>query len=128
MTVSKNASVYSILVGISMIGLWMMLLSTGQVPELASEPYRIMAHILTEIATGLLLAIGGWALITRRAWGTRLFIFSQGALFYSLIASPGYYIQLGTMPMVIMFVVLLVLNVAILGLLLKRPQEFATQQ
>ena len=107
-----------------MISLWVMLLSTGQVPELATEPYRIMAHILAEVVTAALLLVSGFGLFKQKGWSLKMFLFSQGALFYTLIASPGYYIQLGTAPMVIMFGVLLVITLIFLGLVIQRPEEF----
>jgi hypothetical protein len=124
MKIQRLASIYSILVGISMIGLWIMLLSTGQVPELTTEPYRIMAHILAEVVTAVLLLGSGFGLFTQKTWSAKMFLFSQGALFYTLIASPGYYIQLGTIPMVIMFLALLVITLIFLGLVILRPNEF----
>ncbi len=127
MNIQRLASIYSIFVGISMIGLWVMLLSTGQVPELATEPYRIMAHILAEVVTAVLLLVSGYGLITRRVWSLKMFLFSQGSLFYTLIASPGYYIQLGTAPMVVMFLCLLVITLIFLGLALSRPEAFETE-
>ncbi len=124
MKTARIASIYSIFVGIAMLGLWVMLLSTNQVPELASEPYRIIAHILAEIATAVLLLIGGYGLLKKQTWGMKAFLFSQGALFYTLIASPGYYIQLGAVPIVAMFIILLVITLIFLGQAILRPNEF----
>jgi len=107
-----------------MLGLWVMLLSTNQVPELMSEPYRIIAHILAEIATAAILLISGYGLLKKQTWGLKAFLFSQGALFYTLIASPGYYIQLGVVPIAVMFMVLLVLTLIFLGKAILRPDEF----
>ena len=107
-----------------MIALWVMLLSTGQVPELATEPYRIMAHILAEVVTAVLLLVSGFGLFTQKTWGLKMFLFSQGALFYTLIASPGYYIQQGTAPMVVMFGTLMVITLIFIGLIFRRSEEF----
>ena len=107
-----------------MIGLWVMLLSTGQVPELATEPYRIMAHILAEVITAMLLLVSGFGLFTKKMWSLKMFLFSQGSLFYTLIASPGYYIQLGTAPMVVMFGTLLMITLIFLILVLRQPEGF----
>ena len=103
-----------------------MLLSTNQVPELTIEPYRIMAHILAEFVTGILLILSAFALYTNRTWSLRFFLFAQGALLYTLIASPGYYLEHGFVPMVIMFMVILIVNVIFLGLALVKPQGFTT--
>jgi hypothetical protein len=124
MNVRRLASIYSIFVGISMIGLWIMLLTTGQVPELAVEPYRITAHILAEVVTAVLLLVSGFGILTKKTWGLKMFLFAQGALFYTLIASPGYYVQLGFTPMVVMFGMLLVITLIFIGFLISRPEKF----
>jgi len=49
---------YSLLIGICMVGLWCMLLATRQVPELLTEPYRIIAHLSSEFITAALLIWG----------------------------------------------------------------------
>lgn len=123
MKIHKVTSIYSAVIGISMIGLWIMLLSTNQVPELATEPYRILAHILAEILTAALLIISAYGLLRRKSWSQQMHPFSQGALLYTLIASPGYYLQTGDLPMVIMFSIILVMNIAFLLLALTRPKE-----
>jgi hypothetical protein len=127
MNIQRLASIYSIFVGISMIGLWVMLLSTGQVPELTTEPYRIMSHILAEVVTAGLLLVAGFGLFARKTWGLKIFLFSQGGLFYTLIASPGYYIQLGSAPMVVMFGTLMVITLIFIGLVIRKPDEFSTK-
>ncbi len=42
----KAAALFSIVVGISMILMWMMFYFTGSIPELESEPARIAMHLL----------------------------------------------------------------------------------
>ncbi|MFW9805062.1 MAG: hypothetical protein ACFFFC_20610 [Candidatus Thorarchaeota archaeon] len=127
MRTKKIASIYSVLVGFAIIGIWLMLLLTDQVPELTVEPYRILAHIIAEFATGLLLVLSGIALYTNRVWSPNLFIFAQGALFYTLIASPGYYLDRGAVSMVIMFIGILVVNIVLLGLALVQPHKFSDE-
>ena len=38
----RIAAVYSIFIGVSMIGMWTVLLGTGQVPEINTEPINIL--------------------------------------------------------------------------------------
>ena len=42
MKLKKTAAVYSIIVGCVMIGMWIMYLLTGQVPELKTTPIQII--------------------------------------------------------------------------------------
>lgn len=104
------ASVYAILVGLSMLGLWSMLYLTRQISELKTEPFRIVFHISGEVLTALMLIAGGIGLWSEVAWGLPIYLVAMGMLFYTAIVSPGYYAQKGQWAMVAMFAVLLVLG------------------
>ncbi|GAB4114833.1 MAG: hypothetical protein Kow00103_09170 [Candidatus Caldatribacteriota bacterium] len=103
MKFKKIAALYSILVGLSIIGIWLMLYFSFSIPEIANEPRRIIMHIVAEITTGITLIIGGYGLWKNTKWGDKLFFISQGMLIYTLIASLGYYAQSGEYIMVIIF-------------------------
>lgn len=47
------------IVGGSIVFIWQILLFTGNVEELKSQPVRIIAHITAELATAILLIIAG---------------------------------------------------------------------
>ena len=47
------ASVFALVVGVSMIGQWLLFLLTGQVPELETEPLRIRFHLAAEFVTAI---------------------------------------------------------------------------
>lgn len=105
------ASIFAIFVGFSMLGLWLMLYLRRQIPELTSEPYRILFHIAGEILTALLLIVGGIGLWAGTPWGSWIYLVSIGMLFYTAIVSPGYYAQKGQWAMVGMFGVVFILGV-----------------
>ena len=47
------ASIFALVVGAGMIGQWLFLLASGQVPELETEPLRIRFHLAAEfVAAG----------------------------------------------------------------------------
>lgn len=116
----KAAAIYSIFVGGSMLGMWTMFFVTGSIPELATEPARILLHMAAEALTGAALVAAGWGLLTGRAFGRPLYLLATGALIYTLIQSPGYYLQLREMGFVAMFALLLL---ATLGFLVKMIKE-----
>lgn len=91
----RLAALFSMLTGLSMLGMWAFLLRTGQVPELEVIPFETVFSIIADCATGLLLLIGSYGLYSGRSWGPRAFLVSQGALFYSLMIAIGYYGQRG---------------------------------
>jgi hypothetical protein len=63
------SAIFAVVVGAGMIGQWLLSLSTGQVPELKTEPLRIRFHLAAEFTTATALLIGGIALLTDQAWG-----------------------------------------------------------
>ena len=116
MNFTKIASIYSFIIGIAMIAMWSMFLLTGQVPELQTEPARIIMHLAAEFTTAFTLIIGGYGLLANKNWGGRFHQFSLGMLMYTLIVSPGYYLQLGDLSMVGMFAGMFILTLIVLVL------------
>lgn len=104
----RVSAIFTILVGLLMMGMWGTLISTGQVPYLDTPQMEIKLHILTEMLTALALVLGGVSVL--RDWKrlTKLHYISQGMLIYAIINSSGYYIDRGETAMAGMFVVLLV--------------------
>ena len=123
MKIRTIAAIYSIIVGIAMIGMWLSLIATNQVPEIRSEPVRITYHLIGEFLTAILLLIGGVGLFTNRGWGFHVFLISMGMLLYTVIVSAGYYGQQGDMAMVGMFTLLQVLTLLFIGLSFYKWRE-----
>jgi NADH:ubiquinone oxidoreductase subunit K len=124
MRIQKIAAIYSIMLGIAMIGMWLSLITTNQVPEINTEPIRITYHLIGEFLTAILLLIGGFGLFTKRRWGFHVFLISMGMLLYTVIVSAGYYAEKGDMAMVGMFTVFQVLTVIFIGLSFYKWKEF----
>jgi hypothetical protein len=68
MNIRKIAVIYSIIIGVAMIGMWLSLIVTNQVSEINTEPIRISYHLIGEFLTAILLLIGGFGLFTNRGW------------------------------------------------------------
>ncbi len=98
-----------------MLGMWTMFLATDQVPELSTCFYEIGLHIVPEVATALALIVGGYALFTNKKWGLQAYMFSMGMLLYTLIVSPGYYVQRDNIVMTGMFAVFFVIAIVFVG-------------
>ncbi len=110
------ASIFAIVVGLGMILQWGMSYLAKQIPELETEPIRIGFHIAAEMATALMLIVGGIGLLTEKPWASILYPIAVGMLFYTAIVSPGYFAQRGNWIWVLIFAVLILL--AIVSLLL----------
>ena len=74
-----------LLVGVGVIGLWTMLVTRHQVPEIEVGDRAIWFHIAAEALMGVLLIAGGIALLTKPAHPVTPLIASigLGALVYS---------------------------------------------
>lgn len=106
----KAISIYNIVVGISIIGLWLMLFFTDQIPELETEPYGIGFHIAIETIMAIVFIVSGLALLKEWKYSKYLFVFSTGMLVYSAINSSGYYADAGNLAMVLMFSILVLIS------------------
>ena len=101
---NRRASAYfTIIVGVLMMGMWIMLVFTGQVPYLDTPQVEIKLHIFTELLTAGALILGGVSMLRRWKRLNPLHYVSQGMLIYALINSSGYYIDLGEAAMAAMF-------------------------
>ncbi len=122
--IKEIASIYSIIAGISMIVMWVVFIVTNQVPEINTAPIKISYHLIAEFLTAILLLIGGFGLLTKRKWGFHLYLISMGMLLYAVIASAGYYANLGDMIMAGMFSLFQLLTIIFLGLTFYKHREF----
>ena len=108
---SKFASIYAVAVGALMIIMWSFFIVSGLVPEFQTKPAEILLHIVAEMLTALLLLVSGVLVLRRITWGNLTLLVAIGMLFYTMIVSPGYYIQNGTGAFVVMFALLLALGI-----------------
>ena len=107
----KAGNIFSVFIGTCMLGMWGMLLFTGQVKEVDTEPFRIAAHLFSEGITAILLILGGLLSLMHSNRGERLHFVSLGMLLYSVLTAGGYYLQLNNVAMTAMFGLLFVTTV-----------------
>lgn len=110
MKFKKTIAIFSIIVGIAMIGIWIIQLSTGQALELETAPIEIALAITADWMTAIVLLISGVGLFLERNWAFKLYLFSLGMLVYSVLISSGYFGQLGNLTFVVLFVILFILS------------------
>lgn len=107
----KVEFIFSILLGICMLGMWGLLLITGQVKEIGIEPFRIAAHLFSEGITAILLILGGLFSLMHCSNGEKLHLVSLGMLMYSVLTAAGYYLQFKNGVMTVMFGMLFLITV-----------------
>ena len=124
MKVKRLAAFFAIFVGISIIGVWTMLYITGSIPELNTEPIRIVMHMVAEITTGIILILGAYGLLNNKKWGYNTYLISMGMLIYTLIVSPGYYAEKGNYLFVGIFIIMAFLAIMLIIVSLIKKQDF----
>ena len=106
-------SVYSITMGALIVAFWSVLWASGAVPDLLSRPWEIAMHLTAEFTTAGLLLVSGFGLWFGARWALRVNVFASGMLVYSLIQTPGYYLQRNAMIFVVMLAVSFLITVLI---------------
>ncbi len=119
----KLAAVYSIIVGVSLIAMWIVFYVTGSIPELTTEPARILLHITAEVVTAAALIIAGSGLLAGKTWGYQVYLVATGALLYTMIQSPGYFLHIGQAGFVGMFTVLIILSLFLLTKMVRQSKS-----
>jgi hypothetical protein len=112
------SGIYAIIVGIGIIGLWIMMYRTKQIPELKTEPIAIRFHLIAEITMGLLCLVSGVLLLLGVSWSPYLYIMAMGLVIYAVINSAGYYGQNKQWSFVTMFGVILIVSVSLVILII----------
>ena len=102
----KAASIFSIFCGVAMLVVWGILLFTGQVVELQTEPFGTAFLLGAEFLTAIALLVGGFGLLTERNWGLRADLAALGMLLYCTVFSIGVFGQQGNIPATGFFVVM----------------------
>ena len=90
-------SVYSITMGVLIIVFWSVVWANGSVPDMLTKPWEIAMHLSAEFTTAGLLLVSGFGLLFGARWALRVNVFASGMLVYSLIQTPGYYLQRNAM-------------------------------
>jgi len=103
-------AIFALIVGLGMIGQWIMSFITEQIPELETEPFRIWFHIAGEMITALALILSGIGLLAGWTWAAILFLIASGMLIYTAIVSPGYFAQQGKWIWVVIFSILILIS------------------
>ena len=102
----KAASIFSLFCGVSMFVVWGILLVTGRVVELRTEPFGTIFLLGAEFLTSISLLIGGFGLLSSKSWGLRTDLAALGMLLYCTVFSIGVFGQQGNIPATGFFVVM----------------------
>ena len=118
----KLRAIWSVVVGAAMIAMWCMFYATDAIPEIVSRPWEIAMHLTAEFTTAALLIVSGFGLLARADWAARVNVFATGMLVYTLIQSPGYYLERHALAFVAMFAVCFFLTILLSPAFRLRPR------
>lgn len=102
----KAASIFSLFCGVGMFTVWGILLATGQVVELHTQPFGTIFLLGAEFLTAISLLVGGSGLLIGKNWGLRADLAALSMLLYCTVFSIGVFGQQGNIPATSFFVVI----------------------
>lgn len=88
----KLAGMFYILNGTSMLAVWPILISLGEVPELKTQLTYMVFHLAAEFSTAILGIITGGGLLLRREWSKPLYFLSSGFFLIAGYLACAYYL------------------------------------
>ena len=106
-------AVYSITMGVAMLTMWTVLWAIGAIPEMMTKPWEIAMNLTAEFTTAGLLVTSGIGMWLDTRWAARVNVFASGMLVYTLIQSPGYYLQHRADSFVAIFAVVFLVTVVL---------------
>jgi hypothetical protein len=110
----RFAAWFSILTGSAMLAMWPAFFASGAVPETESAPVALAFHLGAETMTAVTLIVAGVGLARAARWGPTAYLVGTGMLLYTVVASPGEFVERGEYAFVAMFAALVVF--AVVGL------------
>ncbi len=116
---------YSILLGVSVIALWIQILLNESIPEGKIE---ISFHLFSEFLMALLCLLSGFLLINDKPKGRLTNSAAHATVIYSLINAMGYYAERDAKIMLVFFVFLTVISLIILIFHFSQPNKYYNKQ
>jgi hypothetical protein len=124
-SIRTMAATFAIFVGFCMLGMWILFLFTGQVPEWNTKPIETIFHLMAEVLTAFLLITAGASLLTRQFWAKDAYLVAMGMLLYSVIQAAGTFAQRGQISYTAMFAIFAVLTVTFTILIIFESSKTA---
>ena len=101
-------AIYSILLGLAVIGMWAMILATQELPEGKLE---LAFHLYAEFAMAVICLVSGVMMLKGMKFARMTNMGGLGMVTYSTINAAGYYGQKDDKPMMTLFIVLAILTI-----------------
>lgn len=103
--------IYSIVLGFSIVLLWIILLKGNKVTEGKTE---MVFHLFSEFLMATLCILSGFKILMKHRSAVPLNTIAHSMVIYSLLNAAGYYREKGEIPATILFLALLLISSAII--------------
>lgn len=104
---TKIIGVYSIFLGVAVLGIWAIILLKNKIPEGFTE---VFFHLLSELIMAIICIISGHRLLKKGNKATSLNLFGLGMVIYSVLNAAGNYGQKGENTIMIIFLAIFVIT------------------
>jgi tellurite resistance protein TehA-like permease len=101
----KIIAIYSIIIGIAVIALWILILKNQQTVEGSTE---ILFHVFSEYLMAVICVISGLLLLKKFWMAKPLNLLGLGMVIYSVLNAAGYYSQRSDIAMMFLFLFLFI--------------------
>ncbi len=85
----KAAAIFSILMGLSMVGTWTYMLLFKEFPEIRTLPLQAGYLLVAEGLTAAALIVSGYGVLSGRRWAPALILVALGELLYCAVRFAG---------------------------------------
>jgi hypothetical protein len=97
-TIKKTAAIFSISMGLMMLGTWAFLFLTDRYPEARTLPLETGYLLVAETLTAGALIAAGYGILSSRPWAMPLILVALGELVYCTVRFAGELGQAGSIP------------------------------
>jgi hypothetical protein len=115
----KAIALYSLVLGIAILGVWSVILIHGEIPEGRTA---FSFHLFSEILMALACMTAGILILKRHRFGRGVAIAAHAMVLYSVLNASGYYAQRGERMLPVIFVILFLISTISIIILIKRKR------
>ena len=119
----KIIAIYSIIIGIAVMSLWIMILKNQRIPEGKTE---ILFHLFSEYLMAFICVISGLLLLVKSWMAKPLNLLGLGMVIYSVLNAAGYYGQRSDATMMFLFLGLFLSTSVVILLHFKKQRNPVT--
>jgi hypothetical protein len=117
MMIKKLYAYYLVFLGVSIFGMWIIILLNGEIEEGRVE---FIFHLCSEFLMALFCFSAGILALTKHFSATGLSIAGHAMLVYSVLNAAGYYAERGYVIFPVLFIILFLLSMFFIYYLIKK--------